>query len=389
MSSRTGLLVALATAAAGCVHHVETATAEKPPAPPLTKPDRTIYFEPVIIKGAPEQVAISSLNDAELYAIGQAAMGGGDNVKAALHFERLADFFPNSKYRPEALHKAGLLLERMKDYAGALSRFMEASKAYGETAEGAEARFKAADEYFFLGEYNSAIDLLEPLSYATYIPGVRHAEADTKRAVCLFNAGRLDESEKVLRKTLKAIQDELRDDTRDGYLPSQAQFYLAEIFRQHFLDVKLDPTNRTQAELLQDLEYKAQMLLSAQGHYLRCIRVGHGEWATASGYRIGELYQALYESMVDAKPPSDLDADQVDVYREELKNRIRVLVTKAIDAYEQTLATAERVHATNPFVQETRSQLEKMKGLMVKEQETATGSKTPPATTKAKTPDQS
>ncbi len=386
MNRFSGLSLLVTVMAVGCVHRVDTTIAQKP----LTRPDRTIVFEPVVITASREQVAISSLNDAELYAIGQASMGGGDNAKALLHFERLADFFPASKYRPEVLFKSGILLERMKDYAGALSRFLDAAKAYGDTPEGGDAKFKAADQYYFLGEYDQAIGILEPLSYATYLPGVRHAEADTKRAVCLFSAGRLDESEKLLRSIIKEIQDELRDDTRDGYLPSQAQFYLAEIFRQHFLDAKLDPANSTQAKLLEDLEYKAQMLLSAQGHYLRCIRVGHPEWATASGYRIGELYQELYEQLTDATPPRDLDADQVEVYREELRNRIRVLVTKAIDAYEQTLATAERVGATNPFVSQTRLQLDKMKTLLLKDDATATGApkdSTPPPA--PKDPDQS
>jgi tetratricopeptide (TPR) repeat protein len=388
MQPRTGLLLA-AFGLAGCVHRVDTVAANKPP-PPLTRPDRTIQFEPIVITATREQVEISALNDAELYAIGQAAMGGGDNAKAVLHFERLADYFPSSRYRPEALYKAGLLLERMKDYAGALSRFLDAAKAYGDSLEGAEAQFKAADQYFFLADYDSAVAILESLAVATYLPGVRHAEAETKRAVCLYSAGRLDDAEKQLRAVLKEIQDELRDDTRDGYLPSQAQFYLAEVFRQHFLDVKLDPANETQAQLLQDLEYKAQMLLSAQGHYLRCIRVGHPEWATASGYRIGELYQSLYEQLTDATPPRDLDSEEVEIYRQELRNRIRVLITKAIDAYEQTLAAAERVGATNPFVQETRVQLDRMKTLLLKDEATATGApKDAPPPPPAKVPDRS
>lgn len=350
-----------------CVRRAPVVVAEKPPPPsppPITKPDRTIRFEPVIIQPSRESVELSALDDTQLNAIGNTAMAAGDNAKAVIHFERLADFFPESTLRPVALYKAGLLLEKMKDYAGALSRFLEAAKADGETAEGGEARFKAADEYFFLGDYEAAITLLQPLSYATYLPGVRHAEADTKRAVCLFTEGKYDDAEKLLRAVLKDIDANYRDETHDGYLPSQAQFYLAEIFRQRFLELKLDPIGRTKEQLGDDLEHKAELLLTAQGHYLRCIRYGHPEWATASGYRIGELYQNLYQQMIDAKPPAEINAEEADAYHEELNNRVRVLVTKAIDAYEQTLATAERVGATNPFVQQTRVDLNRMKALL-------------------------
>lgn len=388
--------------AAACAHRATTPDARVTQRPvtvphsedPLLAPDRTMRFEQVEIRGGPaEQIAISDLNDEELFAIGKAAMAAGDNAKAALHWERLADFFPESPRRVEALHGAGLMLERMRDYAGALARFAEAMKVAGDTVAGAEARLKVADQYWFLNDFTTAADVLEPLTYATWIPELRRAEAATKRAICLSSAGRLQEAEKELRAILTSLRNDLRDALPDQYLPSQAQFHLAEIYRTHFLAVEIDPVKQTQEELLKELEYKAQMLLSAQGHYLRCIRLGHPEWATASGYRIGELYQNLYLQLGESRAPTDLDAEAAQVYREELRRKVRVLVTKAIDAYEKTLATAERVGATNPFVHQTRLDLEKMKALLLEEEATArTGDgepKPPKPATAATAPDRS
>ena len=73
-----------------------------------------------------------------------------------------------------------------------------------------------------------------------------------------------------------------------------------------FLEIKLDPPNSAKEKLFGDLEYKAQMLLSAQGHYLRCIRVGHPEGATASGYRIGAPYGEGARARVLVKPGAHL-----------------------------------------------------------------------------------
>ena len=258
--------------------------------------------------------------------------------------------------------------------------------------EGAEAQFKAADEYYFLGDYDASANELEPLTYSTVLPAKRQMEATTKRAIVLFNAGRVDEAEKIFRASVEAMKENLKDDYRDGYLPSQAQFYIAEIFRLRFLEVKLDPGNTTKEQMMTDLEYKAQMLLSAQGHYLRCIRVGHPEWATASGYRIGELYQDLYEQLMDATPPKDIEPEIVPIYREELHAKLKNVVSKAIDAYEKTLSTAERVGATNPFIAQTREKLDRMKTLLLQGPATATESTPKTEETKptdAKTPDHS
>lgn len=359
---RVLLVVVLATSA--CVRRVDTT-----PRVAHTPPDRTLYFEPVEIRSSPEQVAISELNDAELWAIGNAAWAAGDWAKAALHFERIADFHEASQHRPDALHQAGLALERMKDHAGALERFLEAFELRTEGPKKLESLFKVADAYYFLGDYGKAAETLDRIARVEGLPAVKQAETKVKRAVCLLSDDQFLEAERELRRTLTFIKEHLGDEVRDGYLPSQAQFYLAEVFREYFLKAKLDPSTSTQEELMADLEYKAQMLLSAQGHYLRCIRVGHPEWATASGYRIGELYQRLYEQMTGASVPKDLDAEQKDIYLEELRSRVKVLVTKAIDAYEQTLATAERVGATNPFINQTRAELERMKTLLVEKPE--------------------
>lgn len=358
------LVVALASSA--CVRRIDTVDTGLSDQR-LTAPDRTLEFDDIPIVARPDAVALADLNDEELYATGVAAAAADDHARAAMAFELLADEHRDSKHRPAALHQAGLALFRLQDYSGAVGRFLEAAEVYGATREGAEALFRAADSYWLIGDEESALGVLERLSRDEGIDPVRRVEADMKRAICFARLRRTTEAERLLRASLDRLRGELADELEDRYLPSQAQFHLAEIYRTYFLEVELDPSRTTQEKLLQDLEYKAQMLLSAQGHYLRCMRLGHPEWATASGFRVGELYQKLYEQLVDARLPMDLDPELADIYREELRSKVRVLVVKAIDAYEKTLATAERVGATNPFVQETREQLERLKTLLVKE----------------------
>jgi hypothetical protein len=141
-----------------------------------------------------------------------------------------------------------------------------------------------------------------------------------------------------------------------------AQHFLGEVYRAHFLAVKLDPSRDGEEALARALEAKASLLLSAQGHYLRCIKMGNGDWAVASGYRIGELYDALHAAMVDAPPPPGLDAEHVEAYRAELRRKVRVLVVKAITIYEQTLSVAGRARLeNNRFVAATQASLERMK----------------------------
>ena len=102
-------------------------------------------------------------------------------------------------------------------------------------------------------------------------------------------------------------------------------------------------------QLSQTLEFKAELLLSAQGHYLRAIKVGNGYWATAAGERIGSLYEVLHKQMMESPAPKELTAEEGEVYRQEVRRRIRILLTKAIGVYESTVATAERIGSSGPL----------------------------------------
>jgi hypothetical protein len=154
----------------------------------------------------------------------------------------------------------------------------------------------------------------------------------------------------------------------EDYFPAQAHFFVGEIYRLHYEAVKLDPARGTD-KLAEDLNYKAELLLSAQGHYLRSIRVGNGYWATASGAQIGMMYENLYEQMVNSPAPPELNAEEAQVYRQELRKKIRVLLTKSINIYERTLEAAERIGSQNNFVDRTRESLRKVKELLLADAE--------------------
>ena len=118
----------------------------------------------------------------------------------------------------------------------------------------------------------------------------------------------------------------------------------------------------------QDLEDKASLLLSAQGHYLRTIRMSErrtGRWrpATASASSTTTSTPRCWRR----PPPPGLDAEEADAYRLELRQRVRVLVAKAIAIYEQTLAVAGRARVEdNRFVARAQASLDRMKQALLR-----------------------
>ena len=324
-------------------------------------PGREIVLDPVVITG---DLELEKLNDEELFASGESAFASQDYPTAARYFDRLVDFHPGSRHLRPATYNAGLAHEKCGQWEDALLRFSQLADARKGKGDALDSAFRVAEVLYHLGRYGEAIQVLNELAARGDLSPGDRLQAQVQRGVCEVEGGGAEAAEKTFRAALadyQAIEDK---GLVDDYYPAQAQFFLGEIYRLRYQPVSLDPDKGVD-ELAKDLEYKAELLLSAQGHYLRAIRIGNGYWATAAGERIGALYENLYEQLVGSPAPKELNAEEVEVYRQELRKKVRILIAKAINIYERTLETAERIGAANPFVQRTRESLRKMKELLI------------------------
>jgi tetratricopeptide (TPR) repeat protein len=321
-----------------------------------------VRFDEMLITG---DLELEKLNDEELFAAGSSFYAAEDFKQAVRYFGRLADFWPNSKHRRQALYNCGLADEKIEQWEDAYQRFHELADPNG-SGDALDAAFKAAETLYHLERYDEAIELLYAIGTRQDLPMNKRIEARVQQGICQLEAGQMDTAEITLRRVVNDWQELPDKDQVDDYFPAQAQFFLGEIYRLHYEDVKLDP-EKTAEQLGKDLEYKAELLLSSQGHYLRAIRIGNGYWATAAGAQIGGLYENLWDHMTNAPVPKDLTGEEAEIYRQELRKRIRILISKAITIYERTLEAAERIGASNPFVEKTKASLQRMKDLLLAE----------------------
>lgn len=343
-------------------------------------PKQVVQFDPVTVTA---DLELSELNDEELFAGGTSAFAAGDFKQAARYFGRLVDFHPQSKHRNEALYNAGLSHQRLKEWEEAYHRFSELADAEKGQGDALESAFRVAETLYHLERFGDAVQVLTTLANRSDLPVGRRMEARVQQGICELEQGQSEQAENTLRKALNDYEALSDKDEVEDYFPAQAHFFIGEIYRLHYEAVKLDPAKGTD-KLAEDLNYKAELLLSAQGHYLRAIRVGNGHWATAAGAQIGGMYENLYEHMVNSPAPAELDAEEAQIYREELRKKIRVLLTKSINIYERTLEAAERIGSQNAFVDRTRESLRKVRELLLADADGEQDAEPPPEEPKPK-----
>lgn len=328
-----------------------------------TRP-RGLTMDETLVEVDREDLELSRLNDEELFACGAAAYQAGQHRRAIKCFGRLADLFPHSPRAWDAAYNAGVAHEALGDWAGAVLRYEATMDPEHGQGDRLDAAWRAAAARYHLEDWPAAIALLERIVAREDLTTPDRLRALAHLGVCRLEAGEAGPAEARLREALKLYRDRLDEERLEDYYPAQAQFFLAEIYRLHFEAVKLAAVDDLE-KLGGDLEYKAQLLLSAQGHYLRTIRMGNAHWAVAAGQRVGGLYEGLYHEMTTAPVPEGFDEEQAALYRGMLRRKVRVLVQKAISIYERTLSTAERIGVEGTFRERTRESLDRMKQVLL------------------------
>lgn len=146
---------------------------------------------------------------------------------------------------------------------------------------------------------------------------------------------------------------------------ARADFQRGEALAKAFDGVTLDPSKMDDRTLADALESKARLLLDAQEQYLGCIRRGDADWATAAGTRIGQLYEAMHAALVRAPRPTGLTQEQERIYDRELRAKVHGLLEKAVRAYDETIALAERNGAQTGYVEKARASLERLRAMLL------------------------
>ena len=323
-----------------------------------------LEFPPDEVKVTRVDLELEGKNDEELFAIGTASYGSGDYARAAAAFSRIADVFPRSRHEAAALFNAGLAYERREEWRLALERFRALERRF-EGPDAIEATFKIAECQYHLRELVDARATLDRLAARNGLAPADRVRALAQRGIVELEDGKPEDAERSLRLAVSTFRAASEEERLDEHFAAQAQYYLGEVYRGWFRALPLDPSKGDDAALQHDLEQKAEMLLSAQGHYLRAIRMGDDRWAVASGYRIGELYDELRSELLDAPLPAGLDGEHAAAYRAELRRRVRVLAAKAITAYEQTLSRASRSGVDDlRFLSDAQGALQRLKAAL-------------------------
>lgn len=300
----------------------------------------------------------------------------GHHQAAAETYDRLLTEFPGTRVTAPTLYNAGLAYEGLRRFADAAARYQ---LLLGEDPAGLELSVKpplvpplpaalrptprdVLDARFRLGlclgeagAHQAAAALYQALLQGADLSAVDRIEAQARRGHELLALGALSDAEALLLRVTELAREASAAPLEVEEHAALAQHDLGEVSLRYFRAL---PLRLPQAQLEQDLEQKARLLLFAQGRLIDVIRRRHPRWAPSAGFQLGALYREMYEAILAAPLPAELDTEEKQqLYRDELRGKLRGLLERARRVHERNLALSSFLGDRDAWAQRSAEQL--------------------------------
>jgi len=319
-------------------------------------PEQELFMEPLHIGVKPDpELGLVDFDAVTLYQEGLRYHESGRCDRAVVFYDRLLEEFSSSRYFSAAAFNAGRCLEELDRIEEAVTRYQIITRGLEKSKDWVDAAFRESLCLSGLGKHKEATGLLDRLVNREDLTASDRIDALVLKGEALKKMGEVVKAESTFRQALRIYRRRGKDEYLDPVPAARAEFRLSELTEERF---QAAPLRLPEEQMQKDLEAKAVLLLSAQGGYLRTIRYGDPEWATAAGYRIGNLYLHLHKAMERAPVPADLSGEEAKIYKDVLRKRTAVLLRKALKVFQMTVELAERTFVQNRWTQAARQQME-------------------------------
>ena len=314
------------------------------------KPEEAVKLDAVLVDKYPQasETPAAAWSAGKLYE--QAALWD----QAAKFYQTLADRYPKDTHAADALFNAGLLREHLGETQTAIAAYSQYAQRYKQRDDVRQVAFRVGVVYAEAGQHEAAARAFG--DYALKYPGTAQTiEAFSRQGAELIAAGQDKKASGPLKEAVALYKRGA--DKSAAPAAAHARYLEGEVIFRDFERLKLatDPK-----KLKRTLDEKSKLLDQAKQVYVDVVTFGDPEWATAALYRIGDAYERFSKALRDAPVPKELNAEEQQVYRDELEKVVVVVEEKAIDAYKGGYQKALQLGVYNEFTQKLRAALGRM-----------------------------
>jgi tetratricopeptide (TPR) repeat protein len=349
-----------------------------------TTPTQQVSFEELHIKAKARPGGgydFESYDANDLFQHGTRELNAQRCHEAVAAYDKLVAEFPDSVYVSAALYNAGLCQQALGEFAGAAEHYARVRTLRPDSEDVQDATFQLAEVLVQLERWDDVIATADWLLAKPDLSAEERLEGMARRSQGLLGKGNVDEAQAYAKSALSYFRTRPADEPiRDEFFAAACNYVLAETFRQRGESMAFPEGLEPQKAVLVK---RAELLLEAQREYFNTIsfqNLDNLHWAAASGYRIGTMYDALWHAIMAAPVPANLKGTEGEgIYHNELAKLVKPLIRHAVRYFELTLAFIERTGMKTPWAEKTKTDLERVRTLLLEQPEGAGGLQAAPA----------
>ncbi len=274
--------------------------------------------------------------------------------EAADYHQTIAEKWPKSEHGKDAAYNAVLLRVAVGEHDRAIQAGNEYRRNYPRGDDADEVTFLMGKAHEKAGKWKDA-----ELLYASYSQTAKSASSRIEALVRLATVRlRLaDErgAEAALDRAMQAYRTYKRTlDDQGKYFAAKAHYMQGESALAEFDKIKIEGEVE---QLKTRLKKKSDLLKRAADTFLETAEMGVAEWTTASLYQIGVTYESFSKALLDSPPPPSLNAEQKDLYAQQIDEFVVPIEEKSLEAYESGWQKAIELGIFNQWTAKMREAL--------------------------------
>lgn len=249
---------------------------------------------------------------------------------------------------PAVLYQLGIAYELSEDLATAVTVY-DLMLSEGSAKEyPLDAGFRRALCLEELGRYEEAYRQYKALPTNQAFDRHDRYTLDIAVGIAALRSGHEREGRELLETSLMATDgtDEITWMRAKGYI-ALADWSLDEA-------AKL-PLYGSTRRITKNLNARAEAITASQEAIVKVIALEEPDWILHGLMSLGDAYATLYDDLISAPPPRKLDADEVQVYNEQVRARSAVLLRKAWESYDQGMVVAGKLAIENGTTRELQA----------------------------------
>lgn len=219
-----------------------------------------------------------------------------------------------------------------------------------------EARYHLVVVLDDLGRVSEAQAELAALRSTPVLDPSFRAPLKVQEGVLAIHAGRTTKGVRLVRQGLRGINDE----ERHSWMIGRGRYALLDAEADRAEALRLDVAERKQ---VRNLKARVRALRAVESELFKVIATEEPEWITSALLRVGSTYAALADDLGNAQPPRGLRGEQIEVYRQAVREKAEAPRTKAFDIYDKGVAVAARLNWESPVVEELRQRRDELAAL--------------------------